>query len=93
MIFFKFTELTSCLSCYVAGVNLETINTQAFNVENLSDAMNQNNFSRTINIKASDLPSTGTATLEEKIIAYINTLPYAKEATDADIWINYDSES
>lgn len=89
--FFKFTELTSCLSCYVAGVNLETINTQAFNVENLSDAMNQNNFSRTINIKASDL--SGTGTLEEKIIAYVNSLPYIKEASDADIWINYDPEA
>jgi len=88
--FFKVSELSSCLYCYIAGVDFNTITLQAFNAENLSDIMNQNNFSRTIKVKGSDL--SGTGTLLSQIAAYINTLQLVKTDVDSDIWIEYDPE-
>jgi len=88
--FFMFNELTSCLAKYIINVDFNAISLLAFNVENLSDTMNQNNFSRTIKIKASDL--SGEGSLIQQLVEYINSLDYNKQSTDSDIWIEYDDE-
>ena len=46
------------------------------------------NFSKVINITASQL--SGIGSLEDQICEYINSLKINKKDVDADIWIEYD---
>ena len=80
--FFNFEEIKNCLGCGSVKSNVNTLmNTVFMNVD-------QDNFSRVINVTCDDL--SGIGTIEEQIAEYVNSLNYNKEQTDSDIWIEYD---
>ena len=80
--FFNFEEIKNCLGCGSVKSNVNTLMNSVFmNVD-------QDNFSRVINVTCDDL--SGIGTIEEQIAEYVNSLNYNKEQTDSDIWIEYD---
>ena len=80
--FFNFEEIKNCLGCGSVKSNVNTLMNSVFmNVD-------QDNFSRVINVTCDDL--SGIGTIEEQITEYVNSLNYNKEQTDSDIWIEYD---
>ena len=80
--FFNFEEIKNCLGCGSVKSNVNTLMNSVFmNVD-------QDNFSRVINVTCDDL--SGIGTIEEQIVEYVNSLNYNKEQTDSDIWIEYD---
>ena len=80
--FFNFEEIKNCLGCGSVKSNVNTLMNSVFmNVD-------QDNFSRVINVTCDDL--SGIGTIDEQIAEYVNSLNYNKEQTDSDIWIEYD---
>jgi hypothetical protein len=67
----------------------ELTNNGADGVNPFITANDINNFSRTISVTSDDLIGVTGNTLEEQIVAYVNSLSYLKQETDSDIWIEY----
>lgn len=88
--FFKVKDLKTCMNKYGSNIDFDSLTIEAFTSINLSTQMDQNNFSRTIEVTKENL--SGNGTLEQQITEYINSLGYIKADTDSDIWIKYTDE-
>ena len=52
--------------------------------------LEQDNYSKIIYIAHNQL--SGSGTIEEQICAYINSINYSKKDTDADVWVEFDTD-